>query len=82
MSRGNLFALNVSVSMALAAMVAGSVPHAAAGSLERLSHRVEVGAFDPSGTHYGGMLEDLVLVKKDGIENLTAHLSHDLYVAK
>ena len=43
---------------------------------------VEVGAFDPSGAHFGGMPEDLVLVKEDGIENLTAHLSHDLYVAK
>jgi Xaa-Pro aminopeptidase len=43
---------------------------------------VEVGAFDPSGIHFGGMPEDLVLAKADGIENLTAHLSHDLYVAR
>ena len=43
---------------------------------------VEVGAFDPAGVHFGGMPEDLVLVNEDGIENLTAHLSHDLYVAK
>jgi Xaa-Pro aminopeptidase len=43
---------------------------------------IEVGAFDPSGAHFGGMLEDVVLVTKSGIENLIApYLSQDLYLA-
>ena len=43
---------------------------------------IEVGAFDPSGVHFGGMLEDVVLVTENGIENLIApYLSHELYVA-
>ncbi len=42
---------------------------------------IEVGAYDASGQHFGSMPEDLVLVTEDGVENLTAHMSTDLYVA-
>jgi len=43
---------------------------------------IEVGAFDPWGGHFGGMPEDIVLVKENGIENLTGSLSQDLYIAE
>jgi Xaa-Pro dipeptidase len=42
---------------------------------------VEVGAFDPEGRYFGGMPEDVLLVTEAGTENLTAYLSHELYVA-
>jgi Xaa-Pro aminopeptidase len=42
---------------------------------------IEIGAFDPSGANFGGMIEDIVLVGKSGIENLTADFTHDLYIA-
>lgn len=42
---------------------------------------IEVGAFDPNGEFFGGMPEDVLLVTPEGTENLTAHLSHELYVA-
>jgi Xaa-Pro aminopeptidase/Xaa-Pro dipeptidase len=42
---------------------------------------IEIGAFDPEGVHFGGMPEDILLVTETGTENLTAHLSLDLYVA-
>ena len=37
--------------------------------------------FDPQGEYFGTMPEDVLLVTEDGTENLTAHLSHELYVA-
>jgi Xaa-Pro aminopeptidase len=43
---------------------------------------IEVGAFDPNGEHFGTMPEDVLLVTETGTENLTAHLSHELYVAE
>jgi Xaa-Pro dipeptidase len=43
---------------------------------------IEVGAFDPQGEFFGTMPEDVLLVTETGTENLTAHLSHELYVAK
>jgi Xaa-Pro dipeptidase len=43
---------------------------------------VEVGAFDMMMEVCGGMPEDIVLVTEDGIENLTRHLSHDLWIAR
>lgn len=42
---------------------------------------IEIGAFDPDMETFGAMPEDLLLVTADGCENLTAHLSHDLWVA-
>ncbi len=42
---------------------------------------IEVGAFDPDGEYFGTMPEDVLLVTENGTENLTAHLSHELYVA-
>ena len=42
---------------------------------------IEVGAYDASGQHFGSMPEELVLVGEDGVENLTAHMSTELYVA-
>jgi len=42
---------------------------------------IEVGAFDPDGEFFGTMPEDVLLVTEDGTENLTAHLSHELYIA-
>jgi len=43
---------------------------------------LEVGATDPTLEVVGGMPEDLVLVTENGYENLTRHLSHDLWIAK
>ncbi|GAB4338819.1 MAG: hypothetical protein Kow0099_13200 [Candidatus Abyssubacteria bacterium] len=43
---------------------------------------IEVGAFDPNGEYFGTMPEDVLLVTETGTENLTAHLSHELYVAE
>lgn len=42
---------------------------------------VEIGCFDPAGVHFGGMLEDLWLIKEDGNENLTRHFTDELFVA-
>jgi Xaa-Pro aminopeptidase len=43
---------------------------------------LEVGAFR-DGTAYGGaMPEELVLVTDSGVENLTGHMSNDLYIAR
>lgn len=42
---------------------------------------VEIGCFDPEGVHFGGMLEDLWLVKEDGNENLTRHFTDELFIA-
>jgi Xaa-Pro aminopeptidase len=41
---------------------------------------IEVGAFDPQGEYFGTMPEDILLVTETGTENLTSHLSHELYV--
>ena len=42
---------------------------------------VELTTFDPDQEVVGGYPEDIVLVTDDGTENLTRHLSHDLWVA-
>ena len=42
---------------------------------------IEIGCFDPDGIHFGGMLEDLWLIKEDGNENLTRHFTDELFVA-
>ena len=41
---------------------------------------IEVGAFHESTTYVGAMPEEIVLVTDTGIENLTAHMSTELYV--
>jgi len=43
---------------------------------------IEVGAFDPDREYFGGMPEDIILITEDGHENLTSHLSHDLWIGK
>jgi len=43
---------------------------------------IEVGAFRDDDIYVGAMPEDLVLVTETGTENLTAHMSNDLYIAK
>ncbi len=43
---------------------------------------IEIGAFDPEREVFGGMPEDIILVTESGHENLTASLSHALWIAK
>jgi len=43
---------------------------------------LEVGAFDLTAQVLGSVPQDVVLVTDDGIENLTAYLSHELCVAR
>ena len=43
---------------------------------------LEVGAFRDGAAYGGAMPEELVLVTDTGIENLTAHMSTDLYIAR
>jgi Xaa-Pro aminopeptidase len=43
---------------------------------------IEIGAFDPEREVFGGMPEDIILITEEGHENLTAHLPHNLWVAK
>jgi Xaa-Pro aminopeptidase len=42
---------------------------------------IEVGAFRDDSPYVGAMPEDIVLVTDNGVENLTAHMSNDLYIA-
>ena len=42
---------------------------------------IEVGAFRDDNPYVGAMPEDIVLVTGNGVENLTAHMSNDLYIA-
>ena len=49
---------------------------------ENMVFCVEVGAFDMEMKLLGAMPEDIVLVTKNGIENLTADLPRGLWIAK
>jgi Xaa-Pro aminopeptidase len=42
---------------------------------------IEIGAMDPELEVFGAMPEDLILITETGHENLTAELSHDLWIA-
>jgi len=42
---------------------------------------IEVGAFRENAAYVGAMPEEIVLVTETGAENLTAHMSNDLYIA-
>jgi Xaa-Pro aminopeptidase len=42
---------------------------------------IEIGAFDPEGVYFGGMLEDIFLITETGNENLTKHFTDDLFIA-
>lgn len=42
---------------------------------------IEIGAFDPDGDVFGAMPEDVILVTDSDPEILTAHLSHELWIA-
>lgn len=43
---------------------------------------VEMGVFDRAGEVVGAMPEDMLLVTEHGFENLTRHMSQDLWIAK
>ncbi len=49
---------------------------------ENMVFCIEVGAFDLEMKYLGAMPEDIVLVKRDGVENLTADFSNELFIAK
>jgi Xaa-Pro aminopeptidase len=42
---------------------------------------IEIGAMDPELEVFGAMPEDVILITETGHENLTAELSHDLWIA-